>query len=276
MTRRNATTFSLLLGPLALAVALASASTAAAQPLRTDPDQWTQPVVAGTVLEAPGQGSVAGDTLSLPSGRRIALEARAVDQDGRSFPQERFRFGFDLDPSCRGLVELESFEHGTINLRTGNRRGTCEVLFWVPNNMNLDRRIRIEVGRNILPERPASDSRLSGSRSEVLASSLFRAILGRAPDQRWLADAAETVHRGQTRDLVRNLLGTAEFRSRVRRLSPDAILESFYRGLLGRGVDASGQRTYVDDLRSGRYQEVIMDIVSSDELQQRLAREAGR
>ena len=281
---RNTPILAALLALLTLVsvVALVAPAAVAAQTAPIDPARWSQPVVAETVLRAPGQGTVEGDTLRLPAGKRVGVEAQARDQNGRPFPQERFRFGFDLDGSCNGLVQLESFDHGTINLRTADRSGTCEVLFWVPNNMNLDRRLRLEVGRTSRPApdvaapAPAPGGELVvGNRYELTAASIYQAVLGRNPDARWLADAATEARRGHSQDLIRNLLGTDEFRSRRQRLSPEQLLESFYRGMLGRDLDPSGRQTYAGDMRAGRYEDVLLDLLRSDELRQRLAREAG-
>jgi len=245
-------------------------------------NQWSQPMVADTVLNVLGRGSLDGETLYLPPGERISIEASAVDQDGRPFPQERFRFGFDLDSSCGGLVQLEDFEHGTIHLRTADRTGTCNALFWVPNNMNLDRPLQIEVGRRggaYLQPKPGvrppgaygrGDDGVD-SHNVFVATSVFEAILGREADNRWLSEASAEVGRGHTRDLIRSLLDSPEFRERRSRLSPDQLLESFYRGLLGRDVDPSGQRNYIGDVRNGHYEGVIVDILGSEEYRQRLA-----
>ncbi len=252
---------------------------------RSHRDQWSQPVVADTGLDVHGQGFLDGDTLVLPPGEQISIEARGYDQDGNSFPQERFRFGFDLDNSCRGLVQLEDFEHGTIHVRTGDRTGTCSVLYWVPNNMNLDHTLRIEVGRRNRPPAVEPGFRPPGGRpqgiavsshDELVATSVYQAILGRQPDNRWLDDASLQVSRGKTRDLIRSLLDSSEFRGRRSRLSPDQILESFYRGLLGRDLDPSGRRTYLDDVQKGHYEDVIVDILSSDEYHQRSPGDVAR
>jgi len=280
MTRNSATLIILLAVGAAAVAALAAPVAGAAQTAPLAPSQWDQPVVAETVLRAPGQGTVEGDTLRLPAGKRVGVEAEARDQNGRSFPQERFRFGFDLDSSCNGLVQLENFDHGTINLRTADRTGSCDVLFWVPNNMNLDRRLRIEVGRTSRPTPTAIaptpvGELVVGNRYELIAASIYRAVLGRDPNARWLADAATEARRGHSPDLIRNLLGTDEFSSRRQRLSPEQLLESFYRGMLGRDLDPSGRQTYTNDVRAGRYEEVLLDLFRSDELRQRLAREAG-
>jgi len=258
-----------------IALAALAATVAPATQAQTDMRQWNEPIVAQTTLRFSSDGSLDGDTLYLPLGRRISFEAEAVDQYGRAFPQERFRFGFDLDRSCNGLVDLEGFSHGTITVRTGKRAGACEVLYWVPNNMNLDQHLRIQVGVKTAPVVRKPTTGAIDTREELVAASLFRAILGREPDPEWLAGAAEQVRRNETRDQIRSLLGGPEFSDRRRRVSPDQLLEGFYQGLLGRPADPAGIRSYRDEMHQGKYEEVILDILSSREFHDRLARELG-
>ncbi len=256
-----------------LALVVAAATPAA--DAQVDLSRWDQPVVAQTLLRVPGEGAAKGDTLYLPLHQRIVIEAEAVDQHGRPFPQENFRFGFDLDSSCQGLVSLESFSHGTISLQTGKRAGTCEVLFWVPNNMNLDHHLQIQVGGTAPRDEPQHISGGIDTREELVAASIFRAVLDREPDPSWLAAAADEVRRHNTGDVVRSLLSGPEFGDLRRRRSADQLLADFYRGLLGREPDPAGAKTYGDDLRRGRYEAVINDILSSDEFRRRVTRLPG-
>lgn len=258
-----------------IALLTLAASVVPAAHAQTDVGRWNEPVVARTSLRFPGEGGIDGDTLYLPLGRRVSFEAEAVDQYGRAFPQERFRFGFDLDRSCNGLVDLEGFSHGTITVKTGKRSGACEVLYWVPNNMNLDRRMRIEVGRRAAPITGQPATEAIDTREELVAASLFRAILAREPDAEWLAAGAAQVARNETREQIRSLLGSPEFSDRRRRVSPEQLLEDFYRGLLGRSADPAGMRSYRDEMHSGKYEEVLVDILSSREFRDRVTRELG-
>jgi hypothetical protein len=255
-----------------LALTLASTAAPAAR-AQTDLYRWNRPVVAETVLWFPGEGAVEGETLYLPLGRRIEIEAQAVDQSGRRFPQKFFRFGFDLEQGCNGLVALEGIVHGTITVKTGKQAGSCGLLFWVPNNMNLDRQMRVEVGRPPPPPQAPPAAEAIDTREELVAVSLFRAILGREPDAQWLAAAAEQVRRNETRDQIRSLLSSPEFSARRRTVSPEGLLRDFYVGLLGREPDPSGMRSYRDEMHAGKFEEVIVDILSSNEFRERVARE---
>ncbi len=256
-------------------VAFAAATAVLPAHAQIDMNRWSQPVVAGTHLRVPGQGSINGDTLYLPLRQRIEIEAEAEDQFGRQFPQANFRFGFDLDQSCRGLVELEDFSHGTITLKTGGRTGSCDVLYWVPNNMNLDRHLNIQVGERA--RRGGGDQgRLAlRTRPELVAASIYRAIIDRDPDPRWLAAAADEVRREGTRNLVHALLNDPQFNEHRGRSQPEELLGDFYRALLGRDPDPSGLQTYGSDMRRARYEAVINDILASNEFRQRVTRLPG-
>jgi hypothetical protein len=232
-------------------------------------------VVAGIRLHVAGEGAAQGDDLHLPLHGRITIEADAVDQHGDPFPQERFRCEFELNRSCRGVVDLRGISKGTITLETGRRPGSCEALYSVPTNMNLDRHLRIEVGE----ERRPGDSRWQplavDSDEEQVALSLYRAILDRDPDPKWLAAAADEIRRDGTRHLVHSLLNDPGFNEHRGRLEPEELLADFYRGLLGRAVDAAGRSTYGKQMRRARYESVIDEILSSDEFRKRVARRRG-
>lgn len=253
------------------ALLLAGAPAADAQ---VDLDRWDEPVAAQTVLSL-DEGSVQGDTLYLPAGESVRLRVQALDQDGRPFPQERFRFEFDFERACGGLVELVDAESGVVTLETG-RAGTCDVAFWIPGNMNLDRELQFVVGR--APEPAPSTPSTNGepvidTRQELIAASIFRALLDREPDGDWLASAAVQIARGDTRSSVRAILASTEFQQRQATTPPEELLADLYRGLLGREPDAGGIRTYLDEIQAGRFEEVVDILLRSSEFQQRLARE---
>jgi hypothetical protein len=257
-------------------VCLAAVATAPASSDHCDFGRWTAPVVCQSVLALPGGGTVEGDTLYLPAGRRVELHVQARDQHGRQFPQERFRFGLDLDRSCNGVVELASSAHGVVTLRTGRRAGTCGGELWIPGNMNLDRELRFVVGRT--PEPGPGPGAVHGTidtREELIAASLFRGLLAREPDGDWLTAAAAQVRQGDTRAVTRSILASAEFTQRRGTAPPEELLRGLYLGLLGREPDVGALRTYSDEIRDGRYEELIDILLRSSELDQRLAREVG-
>ena len=111
------------------------------------------------------------------------------------------------------------------------------------------------------------------TRQELIAASIFRALLDREPDRAWLDAAAAQVAQGDTRASVRSILASTEFQQRRATVPPEELLGDLYRGLLGREPDAGGVRTYLDEVQAGRFEEVVDILLRSSEFQQRLARE---
>jgi hypothetical protein len=257
------------------AFAFALAAGAAAANAQVDMGRWTAPVAAQTVLSLPGHGSVQGDTLHLPVSQRLELEVHATDQFGRAFPQERFRFEFDFKRDCGGLVELVDASDDGVTLETGRGAGTCEVLLWIPGNMNLDRQLHVVVGRSAQASATVDPTPVIDTREELIAASLFRGLLAREPDGDWVTAAAAQVRQGDTRAVTRSILASAEFTQRRGTAPPEELLRGLYLGLLGREPDVGALRTYSDEIRDGRYEELIDILLRSNELQQRLARELG-
>lgn len=232
---------------------------------------WAEPVVCEVELtlyrpdDRRGE-RFTGSTLRLATRSEIELEAVAVDQDGRRFPEDRFVYSVVPSRYCEDLVSVEELEDGGVRLETGSATGDCELLFEVANNLNLDRRVRLVVER-------ASRDGYALTEAEVLATWLYRAVLGRDPEPSGLESAAAEIQKGELGPLVRSFVASPEFQRRRSNLSAPALLESFYRGLLGRTPDTAGARTYLDDMERGDYDDVLSALLRSDELQERLDEE---
>jgi hypothetical protein len=203
--------------------------------------RWTAPVAARTVLSLPGHGSVQGETLHLPVSQRLELEVHATDQLGRAFPQNRFRFELDFKRDCHGPVE----------------------------------QLHVVVGRSAQASATVDPTPVIDTREELIAASLFRGLLAREPDGDWVTAAAAQVRQGDTRAVTRSILASAEFTQRRGTAPPEELLRGLYLGLLGREPDVGALRTYSDEIRDGRYEELIDILLRSNEHQQRLARELG-
>jgi hypothetical protein len=257
------------------AFAFALAAGAAAASAQVDIGRWRAPVAAQTVLSLPGPGSVRGETLHLPLSQRVELEVHATDQLGRAFPQQRFRFELEFERDCNGLVELVDASDDGVTLKTGRGAGTCEVLLWIPGNMNLDRRLQVVVGGSAQAAAAPDPTPAIDTREELIAASLFRGLLAREPDGDWLAAAAAQVRQGDARAVTRSILGSAEFTQRRGTAPPEELLRHIYLGMLGREPDVGAIRTYSDEIRDGRYEELIDILLRSSELEQRLTRELG-
>jgi hypothetical protein len=232
---------------------------------------WTEPVVCEVELalyrpdDRRGE-RFTGGTLRLATRTEIALEAVAVDQDGRRFPDDRFVYSVLPSRYCEELLTVEELEDGAVRLKTGSATGDCELLFQVANNLNLDRRIRVEV------ERARRDG-FALTEAEILATWLYRGVLGREPEPSGLQAAAVQIQRGELGSLVRSFVASPEFQNRRGKVSAAALLESFYQGLLGRAPDTAGVRTYLDDVERGDYDDVLWALLQSDELEERLDEE---
>jgi len=232
---------------------------------------WTEPVVCEVELALYRPDDRRGErfdggTLRLATRSEIDLEAVAVDQDGRRFPDDRLVYSVVPSRYCEDLLSVEALEDGGVRLETGSATGDCELLFQVANNLNLDRRIRVEVAR-------ASRDGYAREEAEALATWLYRGILGREPEPAGLQSAAVQIQRGELGPLVRSFVASPEFQNRRGKVSPAALLESFYQGLLGRAPDTAGVRSYLDDVERGDYDDVLWALLHSDELEERLDEE---
>lgn len=277
--RRLSTVFSLsLLTVLGAFGALAAPAPAAAQDCDAD---WDQPYVCDIELVASVRGQSARspvrDTLRLAPGSSTVLSVRPVDQAGRGFPAERFAYQIVPGSACRGLVDIGEQSHGEIRIDAGNRAGSCELTLRPANNLNLDRRVTLDVTGTTLGEvrDPADSVGDYDDRSEILASWLYRALLGREGERSGVAATAAAIAAGQLDQQVDSMLASPEFTERRRGMSAAQLLDSFYQGLLGRSPDPAGARRYTDDMIRGEFDEVLEEILESDELRDRLNRAAA-
>lgn len=251
--------------PLLLATALFLPSPAAAQ---TCGAGWTEAVVCEVdlVVFRPGDRRgerFADDTLRLATRSEVELEAVGVDQHGREFPDDRFVYSLTPGRYCDDLVEVEELPDGRFRIASGSATGDCEAHFWVANNLNLDRRIRVEV------ERESRDG-YGREEAELLATWLYRAVLGREPEPQGLQAATAQIQRGELGPQVRSMIASPEFQRRRSGLSASALLESFFQGLLGRAPDSPAVRAYLRDVERGSYDDVLWALLHSDELEDRL------
>lgn len=274
MDRSLSTVLSLSL--LTLFAALAGPAPAAAQDCDADRDQ---PYVCDIELVASVRGQSARspvrNDLRLAPGSSTVLSVRPVDQARRGFPAERFAYQIVPGSACSGLVDIGEQSHGEIRLDAGNRAGSCELLLRPANNLNLDRRVTLQVTGTAVGEVRDPADAVGGDyddRSEILASWLYRALLGREGERSGIAATAAEIAAGRLDQQVDSMLASAEFAERRRGMSAVQLLDSFYQGLLGRSPDPAGARRYTDDILRGEFDEVVEEILESDELRDRLNR----
>jgi hypothetical protein len=200
----------------------------------------------------------------LAPGEKITLELEPLDQFGRIFPVNRSGFEANFDRRCpRSLLRLRELDANRFEIESDRERGRCELLVWVPGNLNLEWSVPIEV-------RGLALTGYSRSQSEALATRLYRAILGREPDSEGLVAATREIQRGRLWQQILAMVGSAEFAQARSRLSSPQLLDQIYRGLLGREADSSGVRTYLGQVERGEVAEVVFSIVRSEEFEGRV------
>ncbi len=204
--------------------------------------------------------------LRLPLGASVELELRAVDQYGRQFPPDRMVFGLEPERSCGDLLEVEGEGQGRFELKAGARRGSCDLWLWVPGNLNLEWRLTAEIA--------GLEEGYSRAQAEIVTTRLYRAILGREPDAASLGGYVAEVQRGRLEAVVDAMFRSGEFAANRSRLTATELLESFYRGLLGRDPDSGGVRTYLGEVERRRYSSVVLRLLRSEEFEESLVRAA--
>lgn len=227
------------------------------------PSNGSKPMVCDVEVSAAARGErfqrISGERgLLLAAGQEVELVFEARDQYGREFPRERIRYGFEPDHSCHDLVTVEQKDREHFQVRAGARRGACDILLWVPGNLNLEWPLRVEVGG-------MRRDNLQRLQAERIAARLYRGILGRDPDAAGLRSAAEDIQRGRLEEVADSMLASEEFERNRARMQPRDFLESLYRGLLSREPDSAGLRTYLGDMERGRYRDVVRAILESEE-----------
>lgn len=259
----------------AVALALLSAGALAAAPAAAQGDcaaAGSEPYICGVEIEVSRGGERArrldgGRPLRLASGDSVELRVEGFDQFDRRFPSDRA--GFVLEPSrrCeRGAVEIEERGAGRFLVEAKRGRGSCELLLWVPGNLNLEWTVPVEL-------RPLGSDGYSRAQAELVAASLYRALLGREADPPGLAGAISEIQRGRLATQVEAMARSDEFRRERAGLPAARLLEDLYQGLLGRAPDRDGERRYLREVERGDVASVALDILRSEEFERRLAGE---
>ena len=264
----------------ALSLSLATLFTLLAVPAQAqDCDtSWSEPFVCRVELVASVRGerpSPVNDVVNVPAGVDTILSVRPEDQFDRGFPARRFAYDIVPGNSCNGLFSIAEERQGEIRITPGSRTGSCELLIQVANNMNVDRRVTLRsVGSTAPAPAPApttgGPALVSGDEAEVLASWLYRGLLGREAEPAGLASTAQAIRRGGVERQVDQILASPEFARSREGMSAIQLLERMYQGLLGRSADGAGQRSYTNDIIRGDIDDVVEEIMESREFQIRL------
>lgn len=105
-------------------------------------------------------------------------------------------------------------------------------------------------------------------RSRTLLPLLYQGILARTPDASGQSTYSPRIDQGGVtamKQIAGEMIGSREFATRRTGHANIEILTQFYRGILGRGLDTSGQASYLPLLDRGRYAEVVDNLLSSRE-----------
>lgn len=229
---------------------------------------WADPVVCDVRVGVASPGDpvqeVAGSRpVQIPAGKSVRLEVGATDQFGYPFPQDRLLPQLEVDRPCGDLIELESEGEGRFSIEAGTRRGTCRMFLWIPGNLNLEWPLDVEVVSPVA-------AGYSRAQAELIATRLYRAILGRGPEPGGLASTSAEILRGRLEEAVSGMYRSSEFATRRSRQAPMEQLEDLYRELLGRDLDAAGIRAHLGDMEQRRYIEVALHIARSEEFERDL------
>lgn len=229
---------------------------------------WADPVVCdvrvGVVAPgAPVQEVTGARPIQIPATKAVRIEVQASDQLGYAFPQDRLLPQLEVDRGCGELIELEDEGQGRFAISAGNRRGTCRMFLWIPGNLNLEWPLDVEVVS------PVADG-YSRPQAELLASRLYRAILGRSPEAAGLQSTTTEILRGRLEEAITGMFQSREFLTQRLNRPPMEQLEDLYRELLGRDIDAEGIRSHLSNMEQRRYADVALKIVTSEEFEQQL------
>ena len=229
-TPKNLTALSLSLVTLfSLLGAGLWAAPAQAQECDTD---WREPIVCRVELVASVRGerpSPVRDVVNVPAGVDTILSVRPEDQFDRGFPAQRFAYDIVPGNNCNGLFAIDEERQGEIRITPGSRTGSCERLIQVANNMNVDRRVTLRSVGSAAAPAPAPTTGgpvlVSGDEAEVLASWLYRGLLGREAEPAGLASTADAIRRGGVERQVDQILASPEFSQSRQGLSAIQLLE---------------------------------------------------
>ena len=227
-------------------------------------DDWREPVVVELELAGALNGErpreLRRGRIELGPRESFTVQVDPYDQRGRRFPTDRFQMGVELERECDGRVSLSETYSGDLEFTAGRNRGRCQVVLYVPGNLNLEHVLEFDVtgmGTGSYTRRQA----------EEVVERLYRAILQRGVDRGSRAAAVADVQAGNLASLVSSLTSSREFTEIRSRSQPADLLEAFYTGILERTPDSAGSREYLREISRGRHAEAIMNLIQSGEFE---------
>jgi hypothetical protein len=106
------------------------------------------------------------------------------------------------------------------------------------------------------------------TRAQILLPLVYRAMLNREPDPSGTASNGPRVQsQGAVgmQAVATSMVTSPEFIALRNASSSAQLVDQFYRGILGRAADPGGLATFTPQLDAGKYAEVIMQLIQSNE-----------
>jgi uncharacterized protein DUF4214 len=212
----------------------------------------------------------AGESLPLYGRQEIQLWLEAWDKHGHQVPQEGLQYQVVTDNHCGGRYTIRALTPHRFSVRVlRNDAFECELYARLVSPRQLEVPLRVAWGFT------GGNANYGRSEAEYVVERLYQALLQREPDREGFYNYVQAVDAGRAADVVRSLFESAEFRSAHNGWSRSRLLDSLYRGLLGRPADATAARAYENRLADPNDRvRVVMEMLASREFTDLLNRNA--
>lgn len=239
-----------------------------------DCGSWREPILCEGSLETRGPDGRweqvdPRDPLAVPLDEAVELQLSGRDQSGRTFPAFRLHLDVD-DRDCDRILDVENLDEGRLRLE-GRDEGRCVLEAWLPGNLNFAWRLDVEVARAPRAPRAGYDR----SEAEIVARSLYRAILDREPHEAGLNAAIAEIQRGRLESQVRAMVTSQEFFDNFSNVGAAGLLDQFHEGFFDTPADSEDVDRHLEDMQYRRYTDVLLGMIQSEEFEAILEREAG-
>jgi hypothetical protein len=227
-------------------------------------DDWREPVVVEFELAGALNGERSRELrrgrIELGPRESFTVQVDPYDQRGRRSPADRFQMGAELQRECDGRISMSGPYAGDLEFTAGRGRVRCEVVLYVPGNLNLDHVLEFDVTG-------MGTGNYTRRQAEEVVERLYRAVLQREVDRGSRASAVAEVQAGNLTNQVNALISSREFSEVHSRSQPADLLEAFYAGILERTPDSAGAGDYLREISRERHEETIMNLIQSGEFE---------
>lgn len=239
-----------------------------------DCGSWREPLLCEGSLDARGPDGRWNEVdprqpLAVYLDEAVELQLTGRDQSGRTFPAFRLHLDVD-DRDCDRILDVENLDEGRLRL-DGRDEGHCVLEVWLPGNLNFAWRLDVEVARAARALRTGYDR----SEAEIVARSLYRAILGREPHEAGLNAAIPEIEQGRLESQIRAMVTSQEFFDNFSNVSAAGLLDQFHEGFFGTPADSEDVDRYLEDMQFRRYTDVLLGMIQSEEFEAILERDAA-